>query len=450
MSFSNTEFSRNNGLSFKPLQRSVSIIGSGQTPFGYSELTEGMTERELGAWAAQLAMVDAGITAKDIQATVLSQAASAWMYNTVAPNVYQNDYIGMRGKPNYHHEEACCTSAICIEDATTMIASGKYDMVLVLGTETDAYFSSIDQPNYVRYNVQSEWEHHIASGKRDKYIAYIMDLCFDSSYSRYFAAQNLMEVDESTNLYMEKYGVSFEDIQKAVNRITINDYYNASINPLVKGTMAEKNIADLAAEVGLTEDEYINSDKYNRWYTPTHRHHAYVRHGMGAGALILYASELAHKYTDRPVEILGAATSSCTNMYPFSHTRMKEESLRMALGMSGKTGADMDILYCTDFAAGEQLMTADISGYIPEGQVVKYVIDGETAIDGSRPINVHGGCLGMGHAFGVQAFEYICDCIIQMRGEAGKRQVKKTPKLALINLWGANQNCGSIVLEAKF
>ena len=89
-------------------------------------------------------------------------------------------------------------------------------------------------------------------------------------------------------------------------------------------------------------------------------------------------------------------------------------------------------------------------GYLPKGEGWKYALEGRLAYDGDKPINTNGGRASYGHAFGASGMADIHEAVLQMRGEAGARQVKKLPKHTMLRGFGGAQNVRAIILESKF
>ena len=117
----------------KPLNRSVSIVGVGVTPFRQTKEDpelNGITEGELFGYAAIEAMRDAGITGKDVDFYIHGQAGPGWTSNFATPNMHVANWLGMKGKASYHHSEACATGYVALETGAALIASGAYDVVL--------------------------------------------------------------------------------------------------------------------------------------------------------------------------------------------------------------------------------------------------------------------------------------------------------------------------------
>ena len=63
-------------------------------------------------------------------------------------------------------------------------------------------------------------------------------------------------------------------------------------------------------------------------------------------------------------------------------------------------------------------------GFCPVGEGGKLVESGATRFDGSIPINTSGGLESKGHPIGATGLSMINEIAMQLRGEAGKRQVK--------------------------
>jgi acetyl-CoA C-acetyltransferase len=49
--------------------------------------------------------------------------------------------------------------------------------------------------------------------------------------------------------------------------------------------------------------------------------------------------------------------------------------------------------------------------------------DGELDVDGDLPVNASGGSLGQGNLFEANGLVRVLECVEQLRGEAGERQV---------------------------
>ena len=69
-------------------------------------------------------------------------------------------------------------------------------------------------------------------------------------------------------------------------------------------------------------------------------------------------------------------------------------------------------------------------GLCPQGEGYQLVRDDTTSLGGRFPVNTSGGLLSRGHALGATGCAQICELVLQLRGEAGARQVEAA-KLAM-------------------
>ena len=63
-------------------------------------------------------------------------------------------------------------------------------------------------------------------------------------------------------------------------------------------------------------------------------------------------------------------------------------------------------------------------GFYEKGQGWKAVEAGDTALGGKIPINTSGGLKSFGHPIGASGVRMIYECVTQLRGECGERQVQ--------------------------
>src|SRR4029077_19237424 len=83
------------------------------------------------------------------------------------------------------------------------------------------------------------------------------------------------------------------------------------------------------------------------------------------------------------------------------------------------------------------------------GRAWKEVPAGTFDLDGELAVNPDGGLKSFGHPIGASGLRMLYECWLQLRGEAGKRQIASVPRgrnLALThNLGGAPGECVSFV-----
>ena len=112
--------------------RHVSIIGAGKTPFG---AFPDLDLRALAVAAGEKALANAKIEPGLIESFYLGNFAGPEFtsQNHLAP--YISSALGMRGIPSTRFEAACASSGAAFFQAYMGVASGIYDIVMVLGVE---------------------------------------------------------------------------------------------------------------------------------------------------------------------------------------------------------------------------------------------------------------------------------------------------------------------------
>ena len=422
----------------RPYQKSVSIIGVGCTPFMYTvekEETNGLTEGELFGYAALKAMEDAGVEPKDVDFYFHGQANPMGASRYITPNMQVANWFGMKGKGSIHHSEACCTGYLALEQAVNAVASGKYDVVLSGCVDfADAVVEDQAQPQYRR--VRFSMEEFLRS------TAWI----YDNAYTREMLSGPVIAFDDPHITYQHQYGLSEEEIDSAMIGMALANRKNASKNPLA---LMPIPFEEQAKQMGFDDVDAFMRSPYN----PRMGHMLRVS-GMelkcdGAAAVIVASTEWAktHNLPHTPIEVLGIGSAACEGNTPHLEIRGTEEAVRQVYEMTGAKPEEIDLLFANDFIISSQLIAAEASGYLPRGKGWKYFVEGRTAYDGDKPINTNGGRTSFGHAHAASGLADIYEAVLQMRGLAGERQVKKLPQTTFLRGFGGGQNLAAIILR---
>jgi acetyl-CoA C-acetyltransferase len=85
-------------------------------------------------------------------------------------------------------------------------------------------------------------------------------------------------------------------------------------------------------------------------------------------------------------------------------------------------------------------------GFTAKGQGGPFAAAGCSALNGSLPINTSGGLKSKGHPVGATGVGQICDVVIQLRGDAGERQVARHRIGLAQNLGGSGATCVLTIL----
>jgi acetyl-CoA acetyltransferase len=168
--------------------------------------------------------------------------------------------------------------------------------------------------------------------------------------------------------------------------------------------------------------------------------------GEGAVALVLCRADKARQYTDRPVYL--DAVSFVTRRYGsfevFSPDLAIEradgptvDAARAAFEQAGIGPDDIDVAQIQDTESGAEIMHMAETGLCEHGEQEALIQSGVTRIGGGMPINTDGGCLANGEPIGASGLRQVYESVLQLRGDAGARQVPDAPRTAFTHVYGA-------------
>jgi acetyl-CoA acetyltransferase len=87
------------------------------------------------------------------------------------------------------------------------------------------------------------------------------------------------------------------------------------------------------------------------------------------------------------------------------------------------------------------------NGFCADGEQERLLRDGETEIGGRMPVNTDGGCLANGEPIGASGLRQVYEVCLQLRGDAGPRQVPNNPRLGYTHVYGAPGISGVTILQ---
>ncbi len=418
--------------------RSVSIVGIGATPFMNTiknDTYHGITNGELFGHAALDAMKDAHVEPRDVQYFFHGSANPHVMFHAITPNLQVSDWFGMRGKGSISHSEGCCTGYIALEEAVFAVASGAYDIVLTGACDMGTGMPDGNTPDHMRVELSTE------------VLFPDLDSIFDRAYGRYLGGGPGMNHDDWINLYAHENNLTPDQIDDVLNH---QSYHMRRAGALCPRAIRRTTFDDMAKEAGYDDVwEYMKSP-HNPKMTQYLRTSSDSCVADGAAACIVVPTEIAHQFTDKPIEVLATGASVLDAIVPHLEKKATAEAARQVFEATGLTADDMDLVMVNDFIGSSAFLAAEEIGYLPKGEGWKYVLEGRTAFDGDKPINTNGGRTSYGHAFGASGLADVFEAVTQMRGEAGLRQVKKLPKHVFLRGFGGAQNVRATILRAGF
>ena len=146
----------------------------------------------------------------------------------------------------------------------------------------------------------------------------------------------------------------------------------------------------------------------------------------GGGALILTSAERAKDFPTKPVFVLGTGesveTPMVSQMEDFNTSRAFRVSGKKAFEEAGIKHADVDHLMIYDAFAHLPLYGLEDLGFVKPGEAAAFVLERNTAIGGTLPMNTNGGGLSYMHS-GMYGMYALQESVRQLRGTAAA-QVK--------------------------
>jgi acetyl-CoA C-acetyltransferase len=352
----------------------VAVVGVGCTKFG--ERYE-RTYEDLICDAAFAAYDDAGIEPSEIQAAYLGTYMPGPGGGKSATSLA--DALRLYGRPITRVENYCATGTDAFRNGCLAIAAGAYDVVLVLGAEKLKDRGGRGLPRF--------GHPLLARGN---------------------TAPGLFAL--AANRYMHAFGMPRETLAK----VAIKNHWNGARN--AHAHLRSEITAEQWAKAPIIASPFGLFD-----CCPT---------TDGAAAAILCRADLASRFTKKaPVLVKAAALAVETGKPYFDPTfdylgfRSTQKAAQEAYAMAGIGPQDVDFAEVHDCFTWTEISNTEDLGFAKKGEGWRLYEDGRTGVRGDVPINPSGGLKSFGHPIGASGVRMIYECVTQLRGECGERQV---------------------------
>ena len=113
---------------------------------------------------------------------------------------------------------------------------------------------------------------------------------------------------------------------------------------------------------------------------------------------------------------------------------------------AGLGPSDVDVVQLQDTDAGAEVIHMAENGFCADGEQEKLIAEGATEIGGTLPVNTDGGLIANGEPIGASGLRQVYELVLQLRGQAGDRQVPGDPQVGYAQLYGAPGTAGATVL----
>lgn len=383
--------------------RDVSVIGIGQVAVG--DLWE-KPIYFLAVDAMLAALQDARV--EQIDSVYIGNMLSSTLAGQDLLSGLATDQVGLRGVEAVKIEAACSSGGAAFREAYLAVASGLINFALVCGVE-----KMLDHPG-----------EEITEG-----LVSAADADWESAMGDTFVAINARLMQR----YMYEYKIKHEDFAP----FPINAHHNAVNNPNAmlryEVTREKFNKARMIADpINLLDCSPVCD---------------------GAAAAILCPTELARQFSPFPVRVRASALATDSLALHDRHNLLALEavalSAKKAFAQAQLTPADINFFEVHDAFSITAVASLEASGFAEPGQGVRLGLDGEIGLTGKLPLCTMGGLKARGHPVGATGMYQIVEAMMQLRGLAGKNQVKDAAIGMAQNIGGSGSNVVTHIFERE-
>jgi acetyl-CoA C-acetyltransferase len=367
----------------------VAIIGAGIHPFGRHEGVAGL---DMAAVAARRALADAGVSWDQIDFAAGGSDAAGNADTSVS-------VLGLTGVPFINVKNGCATGGSALTTAHAMLASGEAELALVVGFDK--------HPPGAFNPLPEEWGIGSWYGETGLMLT-----------TQFFA----MKIQR----YMAEHGISKSTLAKVASKA----FRNGSLNE------------NAWRRRPLSDDEVLGSKMVNNPLTQF----MFCSPGEGAVALVLARGARVRGGSKPPVLLRSVAfrTRRFGSFEVFSPSipvtsapSATTEASQAAFEQAGIGPGDVDVAQLQDTESGAEVMHLAETGLCEHGEQEHLIQSGATEIGGRLPVNTDGGCLANGEPIGASGLRQVHEVVLQLRGDAGDRQVPGSPRVGFTQVYGA-------------
>lgn len=362
----------------KPL---VSIVSAGLSKFGK---LDGLYAREIFAQAAKEAFdrcpnLD---PKKDIKALFVGHMGESYEHQGHT-GATMADWAGLLPVPATRTEAACASSGAALRAAVQAVMSGLSDIVMVGGVEKMT---------------------HRSTAEVTEYLAMASDFPFEQWQGMTFPGLYAL----MATAHMHDYGTTEKDLAM----VAVKNHYHGSMNPK----------AQIQKEITL---EAALSSRVVAWPLKLYDCSLITD---GASCLVLTKPELAKKYTDMPIHIVGSGQASDTiGLYEresFTSLAAARAAAKQAYEMASVKPESIDVAEVHDCFTIAEIIAYEDLDFCKSGEGGSLAERQETKLGGRIPINTSGGLKSKGHPVGATGTAQAYEIYLQLTDQAERRQVK--------------------------
>ncbi|MFM1992031.1 MAG: hypothetical protein RJA99_4988 [Pseudomonadota bacterium] len=380
----------------------IYVVGVGMTPWGrfpdqsVKDLTRAATER---------ALADAGIDRARIEVAYFANAGQSSIEGQymVGGQIALRD-MGIGGIPVTNVENACASGSTAFHQAYAYLRAGMAEVALAVGAE------KLYHPDRARsFEVfNGAWDVHgvealtAALAGLGAGVEPPAGRATDSGVRSVF-----MDVYASlAKQHMKRHGTT----ERQLAAVAAKNHHHSTMNPLSQYRM------DLSIEDVLAA-RMISWPLTLPMCAPI---------SDGAAAAILVRGDALHRFDrSRAIRIRASVLASGADRAPEDLDRhVCRIAAQRAYAIAGIEPGDVSVAEVHDATAFGEILQTENLGFCEPGQGGWLAERGETRLGGRLPVNTSGGLESTGHPIGATGLGQLHELVLQLRGEAGPRQVR--------------------------
>ncbi len=374
--------------------RNVAVLGVGMCRFG---MWPERSKAALALEAGRAALRDAGLSFRDVRI--------AFVGNILAPPmtaVRVMKEFGLTGLPVQHVENASATGSAAFAEACWAVESGRADVAMALGFDKMTEVLPSDPTTMAASNLE--------------------DIILPAAFFALWATRR-----------MHERGTKAEHLAA----IAAKSWNNGALNPM----------SQRQATSAITAEQVLASSTVAWPLTKMMS----CPIGDGAACAIVGRPELARKLGPGRPLVRVLASHLGTELYERGHlfmgpvvgpARMTSDGARDVYDQAGVGPEDLDLVQVHDAFAIEELEYYELLGLCRPGEAEACIERGDFALGGRVPVSTDGGLIARGHPGGPTGLAQIWETTLQLRGEAGRRQVRDgAPRTGLCHMMGGGSVC---------
>ena len=374
----------------------VAVLGVGMYRFG---MYPDVSNEDMARTAGLEALADAGLSFQDVGAAYVGH-----IFAQVMSGVRVMKEFGLTGLPVQRIENASATGSATFREACHAVASGRHDVVMALGFDKMTAIAGA------------------SGGSPDG----MEDAILPAAFFALWATRR-----------MHERGMKAEHLAK----IAAKNLNNGALNPMSQRQPKEP----------ITVDKVLGSRMVS-WPLTTRMS---CPIGDGAACAIVGRADLAKKLRpDRPV-VRVLASDLQSEKYAPGHLfqgpvvgpgQMTVDTSKNCYEEAGVGPEDIDLVQVHDAFAIEELEYYELLGMCAPGEAEACIDRGDFELGGRVPFSTDGGLIARGHPGGPTGLAQIWETTLQLRGEAGKRQVADA-RTGLCHMMGGGSVCCVHILQ---